>query len=154
NSPGQNSLQVLYASQGNYTLYDNHELGNRQYINGGAPAGGSVGGPTGVDMPTGRGVDARNLGAGNPGNVNDTNTSQSDYMNRSTGFLTLQSVFLNYQPISPNRPIIDAHSDPAHKDPRTDGSIQLYSAQAWGSNAIYIHTDTRSYRDLRLKSAD
>jgi phosphodiesterase/alkaline phosphatase D-like protein len=148
NPGGQNSLQVLYASQGNYTLYDNHELGNRQYINGGAPAGGSVGG-TGNDMPTGRGVDARSLGTGNPANANDVNTSSSDYMNRSIGFLTLRDVFLSYQPISPNRPVVNAPLDP-----RTDLSKQLYSAQQWGTNAIYIHTDTRSYRDLRLKSAD
>src|SRR6185369_5301336 len=90
NTGGQNGLQDFYAGQGNYTLPDNHELGNRQYINGGAPAGGSVGGPTGIDMPTGRGVDARANGTGNPGNVNDTNTSASDYMNRSQGYLTLQ----------------------------------------------------------------
>jgi phosphodiesterase/alkaline phosphatase D-like protein len=38
NTGGQNSLQVLYAAQINYTTWDNHELGNRQYINGGAPA--------------------------------------------------------------------------------------------------------------------
>jgi Ca2+-binding RTX toxin-like protein len=31
-------LQTLYASQGNYTALDNHELGNKQLINGGAPA--------------------------------------------------------------------------------------------------------------------
>jgi phosphodiesterase/alkaline phosphatase D-like protein len=83
NTGGQNSLQVLYASQGNYTTWDNHELGNRQYINGGAPAGGSIGGAAGNDMPTGRGVDARDNGAGNLGNVNDVNNSSSDYMNRS-----------------------------------------------------------------------
>jgi phosphodiesterase/alkaline phosphatase D-like protein len=149
NNPGQNSLQVLYASQGNYTLYDNHELGNRQYINGGAPAGGSVGGPLGTDMPTGRGVDARDNGAGNVGNVNDVNTSATDYMNRSTGFQTLRDVFMEYQPISQNRSVL---SVPA--DPRTNGSRQLYSAQQWGANAIFILTDTRSYRDLRLKTFD
>ena len=41
-------------------------------------------------MPTGRGVDASNNGAGNQGNVNDANNSVSDYMNRSLGFQTLQ----------------------------------------------------------------
>ena len=76
NVGGQNCLQVLYAAQGNYTTWDNHELGNRKYIDGGAPAGGSVGvGGSVTDMPTGRGVDARNNGAGNPANVNDVNTS-------------------------------------------------------------------------------
>ncbi len=148
NIGGQNSLQVLYAAQGQYTTWDNHELGNRQYINGGAPAGGTVGGPTGNDMHSGRGVDARNNGAGNVGNVNDVNSSSSDYMNRSTGFQTLQHVFLNYQPIA-DHGIISAPSDP-----RTHGSIRLYAAQQWGRNAIYINTDTRSYRDLRLKIAN
>ncbi len=145
NAGGQNSLQSLYAAQGNYTTWDNHELGNRQYINGGAPAGGSVGGASGTDMPTGRGVDARATAGGNP---NDVNFSSNDYMNRSAGFLALENVFLNYQPIADrgtvNNPI----------DPRTNGTRQLYSAQAWGKNAIYINTDTRSYRDLRLKVAN
>jgi len=54
NAGGQNCLQTFFAGQGNYTAYDNHELGNKQYINGGAPAGGTVGG-----MSTGAGVDAR-----------------------------------------------------------------------------------------------
>lgn len=40
NVGGQNCLQPFFAGQGNYTAYDNHELGNKQYINGGAPAGG------------------------------------------------------------------------------------------------------------------
>jgi len=148
NAGGQNSLQVLYAGQGNYTTWDNHELGNRQYINGGAPAGGSVGGPAGADMATGRGVDARNNGAGNPDNGNDVNKSVDDYMNRSTGFQTLQNVFVNYQPIA-DRGLVN---NPA--DPRTNGTKQLYSAQQWGKNSIFINLDTRSYRDLRIKTAD
>ena len=148
NTGGQSSLQVLYAAQGNYTTWDNHELGNRKYIDGGAPAGGSVGGPLGTDMPTGRGVDARDNGTGNPLNVNDVNNSPSDYMNRSTGFRTLQNVFLNYQPVA-DRGLVHAPDDP-----RTDGSKKLYSAHRWGKNAIYINTDTRSYRDIRIKTAN
>ena len=148
NAGGQNGLQVLFASQGNYTTYDNHELGNRQYINGGAPAGGSVGGPAGTDMPTGRGVDARANGTGNPGNGNDVNNSLTDYMNRSLGFQTLQSVFLEYQPIADHGTV----NNPS--DPRTNGTKQLYFAQQWGANAIFINTDTRSYRDIRIKTAD
>jgi hypothetical protein len=148
NTGGQNSLQVLYAAQGNYTTYDNHELGNRQYINGGAPAGGSIGGPAGTDMPTGRGVDARNNVGGNVGNVNDVNNSLTDYMNRATGFLTLQSVFLSYQPVA-DRGLVNAPGDP-----RTDGTRQLYASHQWGKNAIYVNTDTRSYRDLRIKTAN
>jgi phosphodiesterase/alkaline phosphatase D-like protein len=148
NTDGQNSLQVLYAAQGNYTTWDNHELGNRKYIDGGAPAGGSVGGSAGTDMPTGRGVDARSNGAGNPGNANDVNGSARDYMNRSTGFQTLQNVFLSYQPIA-DRGTVDAPTDP-----RSNGTRLLYSAQQWGKNAIFINTDSRSYRDLRLKTAN
>jgi phosphodiesterase/alkaline phosphatase D-like protein len=148
NTNGQNGLQPMFAGQGNYTTYDNHELGNRQYINGGAPAGGSVGGADGLDMPTGRGVDARKNGSGNPGNVNDANNSPSDYMNRSMGFQTLQNVFLEYQPIADHGTV----SNPA--DPRTNGTKQLYFAQQWGKNAIFINTDARSYRDIRMKSAD
>ena len=148
NNGGQNCLQALYAAQGNYTTWDNHELGNRKYIDGGAPAGGSVGGASGNDMATGRGVDARNNGAGNLGNINDVNTSGTDIMNRSTGFQTLREVFLNYQPIA------DRGTLSTPTDPRTDGTKQLYSAQAWGKNAIYINTDSRSYRDIRLKTAN
>ena len=147
NTGGQNSLQVLYAAQGNYTTWDNHELGNRQYINGGAPAGGSTGGAAGTDMLTGCGVDARNNGLGNVGNANDVNTSFTDYMNRSTGFRTLRDVFLSYQPIADRTVNVSS-------DPRSNGTKQLYSAQQWGKNAIYINTDTRSYRDIRIKTAN
>jgi hypothetical protein len=143
NAGGQNSLQVMYAAQGNYTTWDNHELGNRKYIDGGARAGGSVGGPTGTDMPTGRGVDARRNGSGNPGNVNDVNTSATDYMNRATGFRTLENVFLEYQPIA------DRGNVTAPSDPRTDGTRRLYSAVEWGRNALFVNTDSRSYRDIR-----
>jgi phosphodiesterase/alkaline phosphatase D-like protein len=148
NTGGQNALQPMYSGQSNYTTWDNHELGNRQYINGGAPAGGSIGGAAGTDMPTGRGVDARANGAGNPGNINDVNTSPTDYMNRALGFQALRDVFLSYMPM------LDRGTISAPTDPRTDGSKQLYSAQTWGKNAIYITTDSRSYRDLRMKTID
>jgi phosphodiesterase/alkaline phosphatase D-like protein len=147
NTGGQNSLQVLHAAQGTYTTWDNHELGNRQYINGGAAAGGSVGGAAGTDMPTGRGVDARAGGSGNVNNVNDVNASATDIMNRSVGFQTLRDVFINYEPIA-SRPLINAPTDP-----RTDGTKQLYTAQQWGKNAIFINTDSRSYRDIRIKTS-
>ena len=156
NTGGQYGLETFYAGQANYTCLDNHELGNRQYINGGAPAGGSVGGSSGTDMSTGRGVDARNGGSGNSGNVNDaadalssgTLASLGGFMNKSTGFQTLQNVFMNYQPIK-NRGTISASSDP-----RTDGTQQQYFSQQWGRNSIYIQLDDRSYRDIRLKTAD
>jgi len=131
---GQNSLKDFYAAQGNYTLYDNHELGNRQYINGGAAPGGPVG-----NMPSGAGVDARIA-------TNDVNTTGA-FMNRAPGFLTLQQVYLNYQPVA-DRGIVTAPSDP-----RTDGTPRLYFSQQWGRNVIFINTDDRSYRDIRIKTA-
>jgi len=148
NTGGQNSLQGLYAAQGNYTTWDNHELGNRKYIDGGAPAGGSVGGAAGTDMATGRGVDARNNAGGNVGNTNDVNNSASDYMNRAPGFVALRDIFLAYQPIA-SRPAL---STPA--DPRTDGTPQIFVSRQWGRNALLINTDARSYRDIRIKTAN
>lgn len=139
NTGGQNGLKDFFAAQGNYTLYDNHELGNKQYINGGAPAGGVVG-----DMATGAGVDARV-------SANDVNTSATDYINKAPGFGILQQVYLNYQPIKEDRAAGGLINAPA--DPRTNGTKQLYFAQQWGKNAIYINVDDRAYRDIRMKTS-
>ena len=145
NVGGQNCLQPFFAGQGNYTAYDNHELGNKQYINGGAPAGGSVGSTTGsppFDFLAGAGLDARD-----PANDVTPNDGSVPFMNKSGGFQTLQQVFENYQPIS-ERGLINAPSDP-----RTNDTRQLYFAQQWGRNAIFINADCRSYRDIRMKTA-
>src|SRR6266478_777748 len=98
NVGGQNCLQPFFAGQGNYTAYDNHELGNKQYINGGAPAGLGVGSLTGMppfDFMTGAGVDAR---------VSSNDVTPNDgsvpFMNKSGGFQRLQQVFENYQPMT------------------------------------------------------
>ncbi|NDF00360.1 MAG: hypothetical protein EB034_19145, partial [Verrucomicrobia bacterium] len=98
-------------------------------------------------MATGRGVDARDNGTGNVGNTNDTNFSATDYMNRSPGFQTLQQVYLNYQPIA-DRGLVN---NPA--DPRMHGTKQLYFAQPWGKHVLFVSTDGRAYRDLRIKTA-
>jgi len=135
NGGGQNCLQSLFAGQGNYTAYDNHELGNKQYINGGAPAGGAVG-----DFTTGAGVDAR-LSA------NDVTPNNGTFMNKSGGFQTLQQVYMNYQPVK-ERGMISAPTDL-----RTDGTRQLYFAQSWGKNAILVNVDDRTYRDIRMKTS-
>jgi phosphodiesterase/alkaline phosphatase D-like protein len=145
NVGGQNCLQPFFAGQGNYTAYDNHELGNKQYINGGAPAGLGVGSLTGMppfDFMTGAGVDARV-------SSNDVtpNNGSVPFMNRSGGFQRLQQVFENYQPTT-ERGLINVPADP-----RTNGTRQLYFAQRWGKNAIFINTDCRSYRDIRMKTA-
>lgn len=135
NFGGQNSLQTFYAAQGNYSLYDNHELGNRQYINGGAAAGGAVG-----DMLTGAGVDARTVS-------NDVNSSGT-FINKTPGFQTLQQVYLDYQPVS-DRGMINAP-----QDPRSHATKQLFFGQQWGKNALFVNIDDRSYRDIRIKTAD
>lgn len=145
NVGGQNCLQPFFAGQGNYTAYDNHELGNKQYINGGAPAGGGVGSTTGnppFDFPTGAGVDARD-----PANDVTPNDGSIPFMNKSGGFQILQQVFQNYQPTK-ERGLINAPVDP-----RTNGTRQLYFAQQWGNNVVFINTDCRTYRDIRMKTA-
>jgi phosphodiesterase/alkaline phosphatase D-like protein len=145
NVAGQKCLQPFFAGQGNYTAYDNHELGNKQYINGGAPAGGGVGSLTGnppFDFPTGAGVDARN-------SANDVtpNDASVPFMNKSGGFQQLQQVYLNYQPVKDRGPL----NVPG--DPRTDDTRQLFFAQQWGRNVIFINVDDRTYRDIRMKTA-
>jgi hypothetical protein len=122
------SLQLLFASQGNYTLLDNHELGNKQFINGGAPAG----------TPLGKGADATKSDY-------DINTTGA-FINKTEGFKTLLQAYNDYEPI--REKVISAPNDP-----RTDKTQQLYFSQQWGANSIFINVDDRSYRDIRLKTA-
>jgi phosphodiesterase/alkaline phosphatase D-like protein len=123
------SLQTFFASQGNYTALDNHELGNKQLINGGAPAS--------LALLAGNGTNNTTL------DVNTTGT----FINQTAGFKTLEQVYLDYQPV--REKIISAPTDA-----RTNGTVQLYNANQWGKNVVYINTDTRSYRDVRLKTTD
>jgi phosphodiesterase/alkaline phosphatase D-like protein len=123
-------LQVFFASTGHYTLLDNHELGNKQVINGGAAPGIS---------PIGIGVDPSNP-------ANDVNTTGS-YMNQTPVFKTLVQAYSDYQPIRMR--VVSAPGDP-----RSDGTQQLYFSQHWGANVIFFNLDDRSYRDIRLKKAD
>jgi phosphodiesterase/alkaline phosphatase D-like protein len=122
-------LQTFFASQGNYTSLDNHELGNKQLINGGAPAS--------LAAKSGNGTNDATL------DVNKTGT----YINQTAGFKTLEQAYLEYQPI--REKIISAPTDA-----RSNGTVQLYNANQWGANVVYINTDTRSYRDVRLKTTD
>jgi len=87
---GQNCLQPFFASQGNYTLYDNHELGNKQYINGGAPSGAAISTDP-VNLPTGVGF------AGTPDQTQYDVNATGTFMNKAVGFQTLERVYLNYQ---------------------------------------------------------
>jgi phosphodiesterase/alkaline phosphatase D-like protein len=125
---GFTGLQTFYASQGNYTSLDNHELGNKQLINGGAPAS--------IAALSGNGTADTTL------DVNKT----GKFINSTVGFKTLERAYLDYQPV--REKIISAPTDA-----RTDGTVQLYNANQWGQNVLYLNTDTRSYRDVRLKTA-
>ena len=118
-------LQALFAAQGNYTLLDNHELGNAQFMSGGALPG----------EPPGKGVDAANP-------ANDVNGS-CDFINRTRGFTALLQAYLDFQPVRERRVS-------APGDCRSDGTWQLYFAQRWGANIIFINIDDRSYRDIQM----
>lgn len=133
NAGGFGGLQTLFASQGNYTLLDNHELGNRQLINGGAPAA----------LASNSSV-WNNSGSSN--SADDVNNTGA-YINETVGFTKLIQAYLNYQPIR-EQGIISVPNDP-----RTDGTQKLYFAQKWGKNSIFLNVDDRSYRDVRLKSS-
>jgi phospholipase C/phosphodiesterase/alkaline phosphatase D-like protein len=137
----QFSLQPFFAGQGNYTAYDNHELGNKQYINGGAPAGGPVGSSdnTTFSFTTGAGADARI-------STNDVTASGGPYINQSGGYLAMQNAFLNYQPMKNRGNIVSS-------DARMNGTKLLYFSQQWGRYAVFVNTDDRSYRDIRMKTA-
>jgi phosphodiesterase/alkaline phosphatase D-like protein/sugar lactone lactonase YvrE len=123
------SLDTFYSAQGTYTSFDNHELGNGQIINGGAPLSlGKLSGKGTVDV---------NL------DVNTTGT----FINQSVSFKTLTQAYLDYQPVRQPE-ILTAPSDP-----RSNGTAKFYGAQQWGKNVTFINTDTRSYRDVRLVTA-
>ena len=127
NAGGFAGTQAINESQGNYYILDNHELGNKQFINGGAPAG----------TPAGKGVDATNPTY----DVNKTGT----YINQTPGYQTLLQAYDNYVTVPEN-------TVSAPNDPRSNGTQQQYFSQQWGANAIYVNVDDRSYRDSRMKT--
>jgi len=126
---GQQGLTSLYAAQGNYTQLDNHELGNRQYINGGAPL-------AALTLSNNNGAVAS---AGM-----DVNTT-GGFVNKSDGYKVFMKAYNSYQTVREEMVV-------APGDARSDGTQKLYSLQNWGKNVSFINTDDRSYRDVRLKS--
>ena len=104
NPGGFSGLQSFFASQANYTLLDNHELGNKQFQSGGAPAG----------SPAGRGVD-------NSDPSNDVNTTGT-FMHNTPGYQAMLQAFDNFQPVR-------EQTIAAPDDPRTDRTQQMYFAQ-------------------------
>jgi phosphodiesterase/alkaline phosphatase D-like protein len=117
-------LQNFFSSTGHYTLLDNHELGNRQFINGGAAANA----PFNTTDPS--------------FDVNTTGT----YMHGTGGFQVLEQAYSDYQPIR-----VDTVNAP--NDPRSNGTQKLYFSQQWGANAIFFNLDDRTNRDIRLRNA-
>ncbi len=126
---GFTGLQTLYASQGNYTLLDNHELGNKELINGGAPQA------------------LQPLNANGSKNTADDVNTTGAFMNQTLAFKTLIQAYSDYQPIREKTVV-------APNDPRSNGTQQLYWAQQWGRNSVFVNLDTRSYRDVRLNKDD
>ena len=117
-------LQTFFSSTAHYTLLDNHELGNRQFINGGAPANA----PFNTTDPS--------------FDVNTTGT----YMHNTAGFKVQEQAYTDYQPIQVATVV-------APGDPRSDGTQKLYFAQQWGANAVFFNLDDRTNRDIRLRNA-
>lgn len=116
-------LTSFFSSTGHYTVADNHELGNQQFINGGAPAA----------APT-----------------NSTDTSfdvnvTGTYKHNTSGYQTLQQAYRDYQPLH------DVQLVSAPSDPRSDGTQKLYFSQQWGANSMFFNVDDRTNRDIRLR---
>ena len=122
-------LDTFFAAQGLYVSLDNHELGNKDIINGGAP------------------LALRTAGFNGSTNTADDVNTTGTYIHDSTSFKTLEQAFLEYQPIRQT-----VLSTPTDK--RTDGTVQLYGAQQWGKNVVEINLDSRTYRDVRLNKID
>jgi phosphodiesterase/alkaline phosphatase D-like protein len=132
---GQQSLQPMFAATASYTLLDNHELGNRSVQSGGAPPAAPQ---------------------GTPESAFDVNTT-GNFNNNTLAFQTIEKSYLDYHP---TRAAILGSAMMGYgllgpqviapDDPRTNGTLQLYFAQRWGANSIYVQTDDRSYRDIRL----
>jgi hypothetical protein len=125
----------MLAAAGSYTLLDNHELGNRSLQSGGAPTNA----PQGTPDPA---FDVNNTG---------------NYNNKTLAFRTIEKSYLDYHPTRTTilgTPATGyALAGPqvlAPTDPRSNGTPQLYFAQQWGANSVYVQTDDRSYRDIRL----
>jgi phosphodiesterase/alkaline phosphatase D-like protein len=144
----QASLVPLFAAQGNYTLFDNHELGNEQYAHGGAP----------IEALSfrGRGADVSETNRIGPHN------SSGLSINSTPGFNALLRPFIHYQPIRRGAALgspRDAQSTPEADSERKNGGESasceepgdsFYFCQNWGKNLTYIQLDDRSYRDVRL----
>ena len=119
-------LKDFFAAQAISSLPDNHEFGNKEIINGGAPLALKALNFNGSTSPT--------------DDVNRTGT----YINDSASFETLLQAYLDYMPIKQPDIIVSPN------DSRSDGELKLYNSQQWGKNALVINIDDRTFRDVRL----
>jgi VCBS repeat-containing protein len=119
-------LTGFFAAQAIVPLPDNHEFGNKEIINGGAPLA----------------LKALNFN-GSTSLADDVNRTGT-YINDSASFETLLQAYLDYMPIKQPDTIV------APSDQRSDGEAKLYSSQQWGKNALVINIDDRTFRDVRL----
>jgi hypothetical protein len=101
-------LTNFFDSTGHYTLLDNHELGNRQFINGGAPA---------------------NAAFNTTNTEFDVNTSGT-FTHNNPGFRIVEQAYTDYQPIR-------VATVSAPNDPRSDGTQKLYFSQQWGEQHLH-----------------
>jgi len=132
---GPAGIAAMLHATGSYTVLDNHELGSRELAAGGAP-------------PL-----ARASNAEPDFDVNETGL----FNNRTIGYRVLEKAFYAYHPtrtgidgtpatgLTVSGPVVDAPDDP-----RTHATPLNWFAQSWGSRMIYIQTENRAYRDVRL----
>ncbi|MEK8093594.1 alkaline phosphatase D family protein [Methylocystis sp. IM3] len=173
----QQGVKNMLASQGVYTLLDNHELYNAM-ISGGASKysikENYLDGETDPayqpppdsqcfamesplplvppPAPKTRWIRCLKDAGANAG---------ASFVNRSNSFQAMIKAFYNTQATSINlnglpgalTPVNLLGATPtiqAPDDPRTNGTVQNYFARPWGANIRYIQLDDRSYRDARM----
>jgi len=121
-------LKDFLAANGIVVSFDNHELGNKALMSGGAPFA------------------LRTSSANGSANTADDVNTTGQFINDAATFDTLLRAFTDYLPVDPERIV-------APGDLRSDGELKFYGSQAWGKNAQIINLDTRSFRDVRLNKA-
>ncbi len=173
----QQGAKSMLASQGVYTLLDNHELYNAM-ISGGAskyslkenyllgetdpaytPPADSECFANEAPLPLvpppapkTKWIRCLNDAGANAG---------ASFVNKSNSFQAMIKAFYNTQATSIDinglpgavTPVNFLNATPtiqAPDDPRTDGTVQNYFARSWGANVRYIQLDDRSYRDARM----
>ncbi|MGE0419521.1 MAG: alkaline phosphatase, partial [Acetobacteraceae bacterium] len=135
-APGtQSGITAMLRATGSYTVFDNHEVGNRDLQAGGAP-------PLAKGFNTDIDFDANETG---------------QFNNATVSFRAMEKAFYGYHPTrvtiagTPTTGMtIQGPTVNRTDDPRMHGTPMNWFAQPWGSRMILIQTDARTYRDARL----